>query len=170
MGGRSGIAASGADRHLADTGPDHSRRALDDQAFLQQFEDLTLPFAKWTHRAHVKVAYLYLRRFSLDEAIARMRTGIGRYNAANNVPQGPATGYNETTTQAFMRIIHAVMSEYESVFPTETADEFCDTHPQLLSKHILRLFYSPDQRMHPDAETKFVEPALAPLPRPRSRS
>lgn len=143
---------------------------MDDRIFLQQFENCTLRFHNWTHRAHVKVAYLYLRRFSLDEAIARMRTGIQRYNTANDVPDGPATGYNETTTQAFMRIIHAVMSEYESVFPTETADEFCDTHPQLLRKHILRLSYSPDQRTHPDAGTKFVEPDLAPLPQARRRS
>lgn len=68
-----------------------------------------------------------------------------------------------------MRIIHAVMSEYESVFPTRTADEFCDAHPQLLSKHILRLYYSPDQRMHPDAKTTFVEPDLARLPQARHR-
>ena len=78
-------------------------------------------------------------------------------------------GYNETTTQAFMRIIHAVMIEYEAVFPTESADEFCDTHPQLMSSKILRLYYSPDQRMHPDAKTKFVEPDLALLPKPRNR-
>ena len=68
-----------------------------------------------------------------------------------------------------MRIIYAVMSEYESVFPTTTAHEFCDTHPQLLTKHILRLYYSPDQRMHPDANTKFVESDLGPLPQPRNR-
>ena len=145
------------------------RRALDDRTFLGQFEDRTLPFDQWTHRAHVKVAYLYLRRFSLDEAIDKMRQGVQRYNAANDVPEGPDTGYNETTTQAFMRIIHAVMSEYESVFPTESADEFCDTHPQLLCKHILRFYYSPDQRMHPDAKTTFVEPDLAPLPRARDQ-
>ena len=128
-----------------------------------------MPFDQWTHRAHVKVAYLYLRRFSLEETISKMRQGVQRYNAANDVPEGPDTGYNETTTQAFIRIVHAVMSEYESVFPTKTADEFCDTHPQLLSKHILRFFYSPDQRMHPDAKTTFVEPDLAPLPQPRNR-
>ena len=140
---------------------------MDDRTFLEQFEDCTFPFDQWTHRAHVKVAYLYLRRFSLEEAISKMRQGIGRYNAANDVPEGPDSGYNETTTQACLRIIHAVMSEYESVFPTETADEFCDTHPQLLSKHILRFFYSPDQRMHPEAKTTFVEPDLAPLPQAR---
>ena len=53
-------------------------RALDDRTFLEQFEDCTLAFDQWTHRAHVKAAYLYLRRFSLEEAISKMRQGIGR--------------------------------------------------------------------------------------------
>ena len=31
---------------------------MTDDAFLAAFEDLTLPFDLWTHRAHVTVAYL----------------------------------------------------------------------------------------------------------------
>ncbi len=137
---------------------------MDDATFLQQFEDLTLPFEQWTHRAHVKVAYLHLRQYPLEEAIEHMRNGIQRYNAANDVPEGPDVGYNETTTQAFMRIIHAVIQAYGDVMPVATADEFCDTHPQLMSQKILRLFYSPAQRMHPDAKTQFIEPDMTSLP------
>jgi hypothetical protein len=37
-------------------------------------------------------------------------------------------------------------------------------HPQLMSKHVLRLFYSPAGRMHPEAKATFIEPDLAPLP------
>lgn len=137
---------------------------LDDATFLQQFEDLTLPFEQWTHRSHLKVAYLYLCTYPLEEAIVHMRTGIKRYNGANDVPEGPDEGYNETTTQAFMRIIHAVMQAYGDVMPVATAAEFCDTHRQLMSPQILRLFYSPSQRMHPDAKTRFVEPDMTSLP------
>src|SRR5947209_4095263 len=32
------------------------------------------------------------------------------------------------------------MRAYEDEFATETADAFCDTHPQLMTRHILRLF------------------------------
>jgi hypothetical protein len=38
-------------------------------------------------------------------------------------------------------------------------------HPQLMTKHALRLFYSPQRRMHPDAKGRFIEPDLTPLPR-----
>jgi hypothetical protein len=138
---------------------------MTDADLLRQFEDLTLPFAQWTHRAHVKVAYLYLCRHPFPEALARMQRGIKAYNAANHRPEGPDQGYNETTTHAFLHLIAAVRLAYGKVFPAGTADEFCDLHPQLMSKHVLRFFYSPTQRMHPLAKTQFVEPDLAPLPK-----
>jgi hypothetical protein len=143
--------------------------AMDDADFLRQFETRTLPFQQWTHRAHVKVAYLYIRQHCLEGAIARLRTGIRAYNAKNNVPDSPTSGYNETTTCAFAQIIAAVITAYGETFPTATADDFCDAHPQLMSRHILRLFYSPQRRMHPDAKQNFIEPDLAPLPRVSTR-
>jgi hypothetical protein len=138
---------------------------VDDREFLQQFESRALPYGQWTHRAHVKVAFLYLRDLPFAAALARLRAGIQAYNAAHGVPEGPTSGYNETTTQAFLRLIAATMAAYGAMFPTPDADSFCDTHPQLLQKHVLRLFYSPAQRMRPEAKWAFVEPDLAPLPR-----
>lgn len=137
---------------------------MDDAELLRQFEAGTLPLAEWTHRAHVKAAFLYLRALPFEEALKRMRAGIQAYNAANQVIEGSTSGYNETTTSAFLRLIAATMAAYGRVLPTLDADAFCETHPQLLSKHILRLFYSPERRLHPDSKTQFVEPDLAPLP------
>jgi hypothetical protein len=138
---------------------------MTDKELLRRFEARTLPFEEWTHRCHVKVAYLYLKRHPFKEALVRMRVGVKAYNAANKVPDGPLSGYNETTTCAFMRLIAATMSVYGRMFPTATADKFCETHPQLMTHYVLRLFYSPKRRMDPRAKTHFVEPDLAPLPR-----
>jgi outer membrane protein assembly factor BamD (BamD/ComL family) len=138
---------------------------MDDSQLLEQFENRTLPFEQWTHRCHVKVAYLHLRRDRFDEAMRRLRASIKAYNAANNRPDGPTEGYNETTTHALLHLIAAVMHAYEATHPVTTADSFCDMHPQLMSKHVLRFFYSPARRMDPLAKTQFVEPDLAPLPK-----
>src|SRR4051812_15142976 len=143
---------------------------MTDEELLHSFERLSLPFAQWTHRAHVKVAFLYLRAHPFDEALAKMRKGIKAYNAANNVPEGPTSGYNETTTHAFLHLIAATMAAYGQQMPTPTADSFCDTHPQLMTRNALRSFYSPQQRMHPLAKTQFVEPDLASLPRINHRT
>jgi hypothetical protein len=142
---------------------------MTDDELLCQFEAKTLPFTQWTHRCHVKVAYLYLKQHPFAEALVRMQNGVKAYNNANQVPESPTTGYNETTTHAFMHLIAATMEAYGDTFPTTTADAFCDTHPQLLSHHVLRLFYSPQRRMHPLAKTQFIEPDLAPLPRLNSQ-
>jgi len=97
---------------------------MDDHELLKQFEDLTLPFEQWTHRAHVKVAYLYLSRYPFAEAVDRMRRGIKAYNAANHRPEGPDQGYNETTTVAFLHLIAAVRLAYGRVFPITTPTIF----------------------------------------------
>ncbi len=143
---------------------------MDDDTFLAQFEACTLSVEQWTHRAHVKVAWLYLRAHSLEDAIDRIRAGIKAYNTANDVPDGPGMGYNETVTHAFMHIVHATMQAYGELFPVKTADEFCDTHPHLLHRSLIRIFYSPDGRPDLAAEkTRFIEPDMCDLPRYRPR-
>ncbi|MDB5333366.1 MAG: hypothetical protein JWP03_4517 [Phycisphaerales bacterium] len=138
---------------------------MTDNELTLAFEALTLPFEQWTHRAHVRVAYTYLRRHPFDLALEKMRAGVKAYNASHEVQESPTSGYNETTTHAFMHLILATMTAYGQTFPTPTADGFCDTHPQLMTRHALRLFYSPERRMHPLAKGQFIEPDLSPLPK-----
>ncbi len=137
---------------------------MEDADLLRRFEDRTLPFEQWTHRAHAKVAYLYLRRLPFAGALERVRAGIKAFNAAHHVPEGPTSGYNETTTCAFMHLVAATIRTYNEVYPTADSETFCDTHPQLMTRHVLRLFYSPARRMDPQAKTEFVPPDLTPLP------
>lgn len=138
---------------------------MTDEEILQALENLSLPFDRWTHRAHVRVAFMYLQRYSFSDAMNRIRTSIKAYNAHHKVPESSTSGYNETTTHAFLQLIAATMSAYCQSHPTPDAEGFCDTHPQLMTRHALRLFYSPQRRMHPLAKTQFIEPDLAPLPR-----
>jgi hypothetical protein len=138
---------------------------VDDVELLRLFQSCELPFDQWKHRTHVKVAYLYLRQYSFREALAQLGPAIQRYNAANKVPESETSGYNQTTTHALLHLIAAVMRAYEKTHPVDCADAFCDTHPQLMSKHVLRFFYSPGRRMDPRAKGAFVEPDLTALPR-----
>ena len=145
---------------------------MTDPDLLHRFESQSIPRKDWTHRAHVKIAYLYLTTLSFEQALEKTRIGIQKLNAANHVPESPTEGYNETTTVAFTHLIAATIHAYGKTFPTTTADEFCDRHPHLLAPTILRLFYSPDRRLHPDAKFQFITPDLTPLPvfQPQTRS
>lgn len=108
------------------------------------------------------IAYLLLRQYPLEEATNRMRRGIQNYNAAHGVEQTPIGGYHETLTVAWMRVLHAAMAAYG---PADNADGFFEQHPHLLSKVMLRLFYSRLRIMSDEARYGWVEPDLAPLPR-----
>ena len=135
---------------------------MNDDDFIRQFEDCSFPFDQWHHRAHVKLAYLYLTRYGFEAALAKLRNGIRAYNAANNVPDQPTSGYHETMTQFWLRIIEVTIQQYG---PLPSADEFFDFQPQLSQKKNHRLFYSPGLFMSPEAKLKFVEPDLTQLPR-----
>lgn len=139
---------------------------MTDEELIKQFEDQSLPYAQWTHRAHVQVAFLYARDYPFSNAVEKVRAGIQAYNASQDIHEGPTTGYNETTTVAFMHLVAATIAAYGESMPTPDSDSFCRTHPHLMSKHILRLFYSPARISHPDTKLKFVEPDLATLPQP----
>jgi hypothetical protein len=132
---------------------------MTDAEFLAAFEDCTLPAAEWTHRAHVRMAWICLSAGNSFEAVmAKVRGGIQRLNL---VVLGKPEGYHETITYAFLRLIDAALRE-------ETADgtfeSFCRRHPSLLSPHVLLRYYSKDLLSSPKARREIVSADLAPLP------
>ena len=134
---------------------------MDDAELLERFERCTLTPAEWTHRAHLKVAYLHLRQYGPEDALERMRAGIQRLNATHQVPEAIDRGYHETVTRAWLQLIWVTLCEYG---PGETADAFFDEQPQLYTKRVLRFFYSRDRIMSPEAKYGWVEPDLTSLP------
>ena len=48
---------------------------MNDEEHLRSFEDQSLPQEQWNHRAHLKVAYLYLLRYPYAEALERGPAG-----------------------------------------------------------------------------------------------
>ena len=140
---------------------------MDDETLLAQFEAGTWPLDQWHHRAHIKIAYLYLSRHSLAAATKKVCSGIRAYNAAQQMPESLIRGYHETMTQAWLRLVYLTICEFG---PEAGADEFVDQHNQLLSKRALLLFYSSDLIMSAEAKHRFVEPELAPLPRSKKEN
>ena len=133
-----------------------------DEVFLRAFEDCTLPFEQWKHRAHIKVAYLYLLQSPYSQALDKARANIKRYNAATNTPETLERGYHETMTVAWMRLVEFTLREYG---PAASADEFLEAQEHLLNRKALRFFYSRERLISWQAKAEFVEPDLTPLPR-----
>ncbi len=134
---------------------------MTDQELKSAFESCTLHRDLWTHRTHVRMAFLYARGSSFSSALERMRRSIKAYNASQSTPESLESGYHETITVAFLRLIHDALLR-SGPFPT--ADAFCDQHPELLDKAVLRKFYSRQRLITEEAKQNFVEPDLAELP------
>ncbi|MES2597455.1 MAG: hypothetical protein V4662_19050 [Verrucomicrobiota bacterium] len=135
---------------------------MNDEEFFQEFETQTLPLEQWDHRAHLRVAYLYLSRLSFEEALVRVRCGIRAYNAAQHIGDTPTGGYHETMTHAWLHLVHVTLSEFG---PMESSEQFLAAQSQLLSKRALLFFYSRDRIMSAEAKKTFMPPDLAPLPK-----
>ena len=132
---------------------------MNDGEFLTAFEACTL--GEFHHRDHIKVAYLYLRRHPLDEAIQKVRSGLQALAVAWKAPVDDLEkGYHETMTQAWVRLVHLALADGGIA---ENAEAFCDQQPQLMEKTRLQLFYSRERLFTWEAKREFVEPDLAPF-------
>ena len=74
---------------------------MTDADFLAALERCTLPESEFTHAAHVRAAYLYLRDGTFGQAIDRMAATIRRYATSLGKPDR----YHDTITVGFLALI-----------------------------------------------------------------
>jgi hypothetical protein len=134
---------------------------MDDPSLLRGFRSCELHFEAWNHRLHLRVAYLHLASHPFGEALPRLRAGIRAYNHAHEVPDHLTSGYHETLTVAWLRLVAGRMAS--DAEPLDSGS-FCDAHADLLDKSLLRLFYSRERLVSWEAKRDFLEPDLQPLP------
>jgi hypothetical protein len=130
-----------------------------------RFEDLTLPKAEWTHQAHLTVALWYASRLPWEEALAKVRDGILRLNAAHGVPTTPTRGYHETITRFYLRVI----CDYVAMEEEGPEEDWSVRVARLLARYGDRelplRYYTKELLMSPEARFGWVEPDLRPLGR-----
>jgi hypothetical protein len=139
----------------------NSQSVLTDEEFLRRFESTDWPLTEWRHRQHIKVAYLYLRRYPFAQAQTRIRERIKAFNASKSVPESLTRGYHDTMTQAWMHLVHFTLCEYGAA---ADADAFFNENPQLWSKNVLRFYYTEERFRTQEAKDGFVTPDITPLP------
>ena len=122
---------------------------MDDRAFVAALESCTLPADAFDHRAHVRLAWLYLSEEPLLEALPRFIASLKRYAGS----LGASGKYHETITYAFTFLIHERMAEQTAA----TFDEFAAAHHDLFGP-ILEKYYEPETLASPLARSVFVLP------------
>jgi hypothetical protein len=133
---------------------------MTDSDFIRHFEGCTLPAGAFHHRDHVRLAWLYLRRLPVLDALTRFSEGLRRFATANGHPRL----YHETITWAYLFLIHQRMAEADS---DETWEEFAARNPDLFAWNpsILDAYYEKDTLGSKLARRVFVMPDRV---RPRS--
>lgn len=107
------------------------------------------------HRGHVKLAWLYLHRFSLTEALQRVSESLRMLAAANGAPEL----YNETLTWAYVFLINERMARLGPAHDWET---FAAANADLFDwqNSIVRRYYKPETLDSELAKSIFVMPDL----------
>src|SRR5450756_453704 len=97
--------------------PEHLSSLESLQLFLCGFEDGSLPKAEWTHSAHVAAAAYYLHEANqgatydtaYDIVLPQIRHRIQAYNLAVGGANTATSGYHETLTRFWLRVVAALL-------------------------------------------------------------
>jgi hypothetical protein len=125
----------------------------DEGRFLQDFAAGRVPEEGFSHREHVRAAWLYLRDWPAAEAIARFTAALQRFAEARGTPEI----YHETVTWAFLLLVR----ERRARGPAEEGwDAFLTRNPDLLSwrPSVLDAYYTRETLSSELARRCFVFP------------
>jgi hypothetical protein len=126
---------------------------MNDEPFLAAFENGTLnPFH---HSDHVRMAFLYLRRYAALEALQRFSTALARFAAANGQPER----YHETITWGYLFLIRERMARAGGEV---TWERFSEVNDDLLDwkESVLMKYYRPETLASELARRTFLLPDL----------
>ena len=97
---------------------------MSDNEFLQQIEACTLPREAFTHKNHVRLAWLYLTDSTVLDPDARIAATIQRYATSIGKP----TKFDHSLTMRWMRRVEAAIA----ATPAESCEEFITAQRELL--------------------------------------
>jgi hypothetical protein len=125
---------------------------MTDDELIHAFETDTLPENSFHHADHVRLAFAYLSRYPVLEALERFATALKRFAAA----RGKSQLYSETVTHAYFFLIRERMARVEG----SGWEEFARSNPDLLTWKggILSRYYQEATLRSDLARTVFVFP------------
>ncbi len=145
-------------------------RHLSDRVFLKQFADQMLPPEWFTHEAHLRLAFLHIRKLGVEKAIDTVRRQLKAYVAH----LGAAEKYHETLTVAAVRAVYHFMLRENMTSPSgdfvdePTPDEFLsllNRHPRLRTsfRELMFAHYKTDIFSSASAKKEYLKPELLPF-------
>jgi hypothetical protein len=128
------------------------------EALVSAFESCSFHPEEFRHYQHLTVALWYVWHHSPVEAKEKVTTGIRRLAETYG-----KTGYHETITLFWLRMVSHFVAEHKSNSLKTTANALIEEYD---NKDLIRQFYSEELLNSPEAKAAWVEPDLKPLPTP----
>jgi hypothetical protein len=129
--------------------------------FVAAFEAGTLPKIRWTHSAHLLTGACYVYELGQASAIEKMRMCVRRYNEAVGGQNTETSGYHETITVAWIKLLDGLLRRSRPIgraaFAALAVAEFSG------QREIFRRHYDFDLVGSREARLGWVEPTLEPL-------
>ena len=130
-------------------------------AFLEAFEGCTLPKERWTHGAHLLTGACYVHGLGREAALERMRVCVRRYNESVGGKNTETSGYHETITAMWIRLLDGLLRESPAMeraaFARLAVERFVG------EKDIFRRYYDFDVVGSVEARREWVAPTLETL-------
>ena len=128
-----------------------------DDEMIRLFREGLFPIGDFTHKAHLRLAWIYLRRFGLETAQREVCRQIREFTRI----QGAQDKYHQTLTVAAIRIVQAHMAKQRG----EGFEALLAEYPVLLGafRELLGRHYSEGLLWSPQARLVYQEPDLEPF-------
>lgn len=134
--------------------------STEDKEFKTQVEACEFPVPEFDHKAHIRLAYVYLVSSKPDSAVKLMRNAL--MGLLKSAGIDPSEKYHETITEAWILAVHHFM---KNTAKSESAYDFIEQNTKLLDTDIMLTHYSTEVLFSDEARNTFVEPNLDPIPR-----
>lgn len=130
---------------------------LSDAQFEADFADGSLPLPWFTHQAHIRLAWIQIKNYGVEQATENIRKQIIQFATAAGQPNK----YHETITIASILMVAHFMKGDDAA----NSEAFIKAHPSLQQdfKELIKSHYSQDIFSDPNARKIFIEPDLAPF-------
>lgn len=125
------------------------------------FEDGSYPESKWTHHSHIYMAVWYLRRFSRSEASLRIKEGIKAFNLSKGGKNTDSSGYHETITEFYIRILNKFLDSYNEMPEEDLWNEIANQ--SFMKSDFPFIYYSKTYLMSTEARLDWMEPDKRPI-------
>ena len=130
----------------------------EDKTFKDSFECGAVLPSEFNHRAHVRLAYIYLGKSEPNVAYRKMKRSIRSFL---NHHQIDANKYHETLTRAWTMAVYHFMVQSGSAVSSQ---DFLSKNSRLLDTEIMLTHYSKSLLFSDEARQHFVKPNLDVIP------